>query len=167
MPESRVPADLDRPIDVVESSDGGCTATPGRHFATTEFGGIALGVGPLRPLVSPGRSATEAAKNGTLVFRRAPEHQRWYQLKTLWFSSPAYQGPAWIRGRRLGGRGRIRFGESPELEDPLLSAGPTVNGTNGYREWPGATWITRAGCYMWQVDGTSFSHTIVFRAKLG
>jgi len=52
------------------------------------------------------------------------------------------------------------------LLDPLLSAGPTINGEHGFREWPGATWVPRAGCYAWQVDGTNFSDVIIFRADL-
>jgi hypothetical protein len=168
LPAVRVPTALQRRLRLPEDGRRGCQATPGRQLKASDFGGVALGKGPVRPLVAPANlRATNAAKKGTLVFYRSPEHPGWFELKTLWFSVPSYRGPVWIRARRVEGHGVIRFGEAPELEDPLLSAGSTVNGTRGYREWPGATWIKRGGCYMWQIDGTDFSQLVLFRAALG
>jgi hypothetical protein len=39
-----------------------------------------------------------------------------------------------------------------------------VNGTRGWREWPGATYVGALGCYAWQVGCTSFSDVLVVKA---
>ena len=41
-----------------------------------------------------------------------------------------------------------------------------MNGTGGWREAPGGLWVQAPGCYAWQVDGLTFSETIVVRAVL-
>jgi len=58
------------------------------------------------------------------------------------------------------------MGELPSLVDPQLPPGdiPNLNGADGWREWPGATWLRFPGCYAWQVDGDNFSTAIVFKA---
>ena len=166
LPERRIPDPLRRPLHLPEEPS--CRTTPGRTFEGTEFGGTVLGRAPVVPLVAPATAAGEApALKGVLRFLRSSQRDRWLSIKTLWFAFPRYQGPVWIRARRLDGRGVIRFGESPSLVDPFLPEGPTINGTRGFREWPGATWIKSPGCYAWQVDGVSFSRVIVFRATTG
>ena len=125
-----------------------------------------MGPGPVLPLLAVARPADAGpAKQGMLRFRRNPDHPRWFSLKTLWFSFPSYQGPALIRGRRLDGSGPVGIGEGPSTADPEFQAGPTVNGGDGFREWPGATWLRAPGCYAWQVDGLGFSHVIAFTAQ--
>jgi hypothetical protein len=44
--------------------------------------------------------------------------------------------------------------------------GPTLNGAGGWREAPSGLWVRAPGCYAWQVDGLTFSETIVVRAVL-
>ena len=138
----------------------------GHRFDNGQFAGVALGKGPVQPLIgaiSP--RAAKAALRGVLVFARSPQHPRWFTVKTLWFSKPAYDGATWLRARNVKGAGPVRFGHGADLTDPLLSAGPTMNGERGFREWPGATWVQQPGCYAWQVDGTNFSDVIVFEAR--
>lgn len=54
------------------------------------------------------------------------------------------------------------------LENPTLTAfyTPPVSGLgiDGYREFPGATWVKSPECIAWQVDGLTFSNVIVVRA---
>jgi hypothetical protein len=92
----------------------------------------------------------------------------WREFKTLWFSVPAYQGPFVIRAERLDKQGPIRLGGSgllPTSASPLVvPAGPTLNSWNGWRTVPSGTWAKSPGCYAWQVDGRTFSETIVVRA---
>jgi hypothetical protein len=45
-----------------------------------------------------------------------------------------------------------------------MGSGPTLNGRDGWRQWPGGTWLRTPGCYAWQIDGTDFSDVIVFEA---
>jgi hypothetical protein len=162
-----VPAVLRRPLELPTlNSPRNCPTSSGHRYSNKQFGGIALGRGPLQPLVAPhNRGGFGTALRGVLLFRRSPTNPKWHQLKTLWFARPAYRGPVLIRGRRLNRPGRIVFGEGPEMVDPYLPVGETANGLNGFREWPGATWLRAPGCYAWQIDGRGFSHVVVFRAR--
>jgi hypothetical protein len=161
-----VPDSLRRPLHLPTVAPGGqCPSTSGQSISNDSFGGIALGQGLVQPLV--GTRSWKVAERGVLVFPRPrdrPSLKVWRSVKTLWFAEPAYQGPLLIRGRQLDGPHETVFGEGPTVKNPQLGPGPTLNGTNGWREWPGGTWLRRAGCYAWQVDGTDFSHVIVFKA---
>jgi hypothetical protein len=157
----RIPPALERPLRLPRLGRGAkCPTTSGRRIDNGQFGGIALGRGPVEPLI---------AMAGDLVHGVIAFHHRngWWDAKTLWFSRPGYRGPVLIRGRRLDAPGQIVFGEQPSLIDPQLPPGPTLNGTNGWREWPGGTFIRSLGCYAWQIDGSSFSHIVVFKAVRG
>jgi hypothetical protein len=78
----------------------------------------------------------------------------------------ARDAPVLIRGRRIDKPGVVGFGGSqPALVDPQFAPGATPTGADGIREWPGATWIKAPGCYAWQIDGTTFSSVVVFRAR--
>ena len=154
-----VPQELRRPLHLPTlPRNGRCPTTPGVRFDNGQFGGIALGRPPVLPLVGAVRRDTTS---GAIAFRR---RGRWWSAKTLWFSQPRYQGPVFIRGRKLGGGGKIVFGERPSLFDPQLPPEPTLNGTDGWREWPGATYLRSLGCWAWQIDGPDFSNVVVFRA---
>lgn len=160
-----VPERLRRPLHLPRVvAGGGCPITPRRRYANELFAGSVLGSGPVRPLVAPGGRAPFA--HGSLAFLRSPGSTRWRSIKTLWFSLAAYDGPVLIRGRRLDKRGVVAFGGSqPALVDPQFAPGATLNGADGIREWPDATWIKAPGCYAWQIDGTTFSSVVVFRAR--
>jgi hypothetical protein len=154
----RIPRALRRPLHLPRvGPDWSCPTSSGHRIDNGQFGGIALGPGPVEPLIAMAGDL----ERGVIAFSR---RHGWWSAKTLWFSHPRYQGPVLIRGRRLDGRGRIVFGEDPSLIDPQLPPKPTINGTNGWREWPGGTFIRSLGCYGWQVDGSDFSHVVVFRA---
>jgi hypothetical protein len=164
---TQIPTALRRPLHLpVVKAGERCPATNGRVYANKLFGGIALGEGPVQPVVAVGkkRDATPALR-GVLRFYPYYADKEWHSLKTLWFASPRYAGPTLIRGRQLDGPHLTVFGEQPSILDPLLRAGPTANGRNGFREWPGATYLRAPGCYAWQVDGLAFSNVIVFEAN--
>lgn len=158
----RIPRELRRPLRLPELGPGeSCPTSAGHAFKNSQFGGIALGRGPVQPLIAA--SGGEQTR-GIVPFQRWSGGGHWWSVKTLWFSHPRYRGPVFIRGRRVGGSDQIVFGERPTLVDPQLPPTRTVNGRDGWREWPGATFIRHFGCYAWQVDGTSFSSLIVFKA---
>jgi hypothetical protein len=123
-----------------------------------------LGEPPLQPLIAGG-GPVGSVRDGVIRFSRSYQGHGWYAVKTLWFARPSYQGPAFIRGLQLDGPHNIVFGEAPSLTNPVLPPGPTVNGMNGWREWPGGTWLRAPGCYGWQIDGWNFSHVVVFKAE--
>lgn len=162
-----VPDALRRPLHLPTLGPGGaCPVTPGQRFDNGQFGGVTLGPGPVQPLVAPVTGA-ERVLQGIVPVGRYASQPGWLEVKTLWFASPDYAGPIYIRGRQLDGPHQPVFGEgTPRSLEFQIGPGATINGTDGWREWPGATWLRATGCYAWQIDGTDFSHVIVFQATL-
>src|SRR5262245_20213639 len=81
--------------------------------------------------------------------------------KVLWVIDAAYDGPVLIRGGPIGGAAPVRFGRgaSPAAQMQL----PPASTAGFWRDVPSYTRVRTAGCYFWQVDGTAFSYSIVFR----
>jgi hypothetical protein len=162
-----IPSSLRRPLHLPSVATGdACPTSSGRTYTNSQFGGISLGSGPVLPLVGVARERDGgAAKEGVLRVRPYADYPGWLFVKTLWFSFPRYQGPVLLRGRQLDGSQDLAMGEPPTI-DPELTAGATANGEEGFREWPGGTWVKGPGCYAWQVDGLDFSYVIVFKAEV-
>jgi hypothetical protein len=141
-----------------------CPTSRGRAFRNSIFSGTAIGRGPVRPIVAAGQARLLRA--GIVQFERGADG--WWGAKTLWFAPRTYQGPVLLRGRRIDRPGPLAFGEQPAALARQIPPGPdhSVNVHDRVRHWPGSTWIQRAGCYAWQVDGEGFSTTIVFRGEL-
>ena len=161
-----IPDALRRPLAFPRVPPGAdCPVTSGHLVNNGQFGGLALGEGPVQPIAAGGGSLTEGLRFRAYVLPHArPPYRGWYSMKTLWFARPEYRGPVFIRGRQLDGPHTVVLGEGPSLVDPQLGPGDTLNGIEGWREWPGGTSLRTPGCYAWQVDGTDFSHVIVFKA---
>jgi hypothetical protein len=89
----------------------------------------------------------------------------WSGARVTWRAAASYKGPILIRGRQVGGSGAVGFGEghTPYDELQLLDAGQGAPSGSG-RAWLTFTRVKGPGCYAYQVDGTSFSDVIVFRA---
>ena len=141
-----VPAALQRPLHLPIA---GCGVS-GTH---TIAGTAVLGTGPVGPAQSP-RPALSAFINSG-----------WSGARVTWLASAAYTGPILIRGRQIGGPHAVGFGLGNVPYDQLQvndSAGPSAGGT---RQWPAFIRVRGAGCYAYQVDGTSFSDVIVFRPR--
>jgi hypothetical protein len=85
----------------------------------------------------------------------------WKGARVNWRAS-GYSGPILIRGRELGGSGAVGFGEGHVPYDELQLLGAAVDAPP--RQWPSFTRVRAPGCYAYQVDGTTFSAVIVFRA---
>jgi hypothetical protein len=88
----------------------------------------------------------------------------WSGARVTWASAPAYGGPVLIRGGQLGGAQPVGFGEGNVPVDELQLLSSALPAPGGAREWPSFTRVRKPGCYAYQVDGTSFSTVIVFRA---
>jgi hypothetical protein len=92
----------------------------------------------------------------------------WFTTKVRWVGGPDYVGPVLVRGRRIDGEGEVRF----EFDDPngrrATSPEMALEAFRGWNDWPSSTLLPApgAGCYAYQVDGTSFTEVIVFRALL-
>jgi hypothetical protein len=158
-----LPASLDRPLTLPTLQPGqACPVTLAVDSGMRDsFLYLRPGPGPVYPNGAVGLQGNAYLDPGGSV-------NGWASFKTLWFSTPSYQGPWVIRGKQLDGPSPVIFGEAPTVSELVVPAGPTVNETNdGYREAPGGTYLRGPGCYAWQVDGISFSYVIVFRVVSG
>jgi hypothetical protein len=81
---------------------------------------------------------------------------QWVSQSLRWFAKEALQDRALIRGRRLDGGARIRFGKDgrSELRFPWTGEHRT---TVRFRT---------GGCYAFQIDTLKTSRVVVFRAKI-
>lgn len=127
--------------------------------------GPALGDGPLYAVGLGAYGVLGIARGGDFA------GSAWGGNKVLWLSSPAYRGPALIRGRQLNGPDPVRFerGDRPpaELRFPLHTGVGSAGTERGWRELPSYTRLRVPGCYAYQVDGIGFTETIVFDATAG
>jgi hypothetical protein len=85
----------------------------------------------------------------------------WQAGRVTWQAS-GYSGPILIRGREVGGPHAIGFGEGHVPYDELQLKGAAMGVPPGM--FPSFTRVRSRGCYAYQVDGTSFSEVIVFKA---
>jgi len=137
-----VPPSLRRPLQLPADDGGPCPVT----LRTS---------GPVFP------------STGTQVGMGSFTGSPWLGTRVTWAANASYTGPILIRGGEIGGTGALGFGSGsrPYDELQLLDAGrqaPPV--VNGGRAWLSYTRVRSSGCYAYQVDGTSFSEVIVFRA---
>jgi hypothetical protein len=153
-----LPAKLIRPLDFPVATGARCPATAGQLVITHDFGAWSLRNGP----VGVAMDNAGDLRHGKVNLAHGPSG--WDNLKTHFFSIPAYQGPFLVRAQRLDRPGPIRLGGGPSQTAPLVvPRGPTPNGTHGWREIPYLTFVKAPGCYGWQVDGLTFSEVIVAR----
>jgi len=91
----------------------------------------------------------------------------WSGDKVLWWVAGTYTGPVLIRGHRIDGPQFVRFdvGSPPPLE-LRIRAGKGSSFWKGARDRPSYTRVRAAGCYAYQIDGTSFSRVIIFKARV-
>jgi hypothetical protein len=83
--------------------------------------------------------------------------------KALWGVSPTYRGALLVRGRRLDGQGAVRFGPRRRMRSWWRGLWPEQR--SRWRYGVADTFLPRAGCYAFQVDGSSFSERIFFVAR--
>ena len=161
---------LQRPLHLPRLPVGaGCPVSPPAHFAFSRYGvSRGIGPGPAYPIGigQPGSRLAwvRPAANNAFV------GSAWGGEKVLWFVAPGYRGPVLIRGGRLDAPGQVRFGQAVTPAAELRVAAGEVNGIPpgialvGQRYLPSVTRLEAPGCYAYQIDGTSFSRVIVFRA---
>jgi hypothetical protein len=127
------------------------------------FGGSGIGRGPVYPGLG--------SSGGLLYATRDQQYGGpWFGDKVFWYSLPTYLGPVLIRGRRLDGSQLVRFngGRLPSSE-LRIEPGETVSWhgqPRGSRGVPSGVRIIAPGCYGFQIDGTTFSQVVIFKADL-
>jgi hypothetical protein len=116
-----------------------------------------LGDGPLYPVGDYFR------RDGvTLELRREDRTaDKAYQKKVRWLGN-GYAGPVLFRAARLDGPGTARVELSRIGQSQ--AGGYLLVLTDPDNDLPATTTVSGPGCYAYQVDGTTFSETIVFRA---
>ena len=104
-------------------------------------------------------------EHSVLHYRDAAFPPPWTGQKVLWVASPKYRGPIFIRGHQLRGRWWLGFdGWNGRPYAEMRLDRPTANAGAEWREFPSYTRVRAPGCYAYQIDGTTFSRIVVFRA---
>jgi hypothetical protein len=166
-------AKLHRPLHLPKVAPG--ASCPVSRVARVDFEkyGVAKGIGP-----GPAYPIGFTQPGSRLQFPYPPDPagefagSSWSGTKVLWFVTPRYRGPVLIRGGRLDRPDRLRFdrGKVPpkEMRIPRNASGGWPPGVEdkGQRYRPSYTRLRAPGCYAYQIDGTTFSRVIVFKAEL-
>jgi hypothetical protein len=125
------------------------------------FGGFGIGRGPVYPgLPDAFFMATRDLQYGST----------WYGAKVFWFALPSYRGRFLIRGRQLDGPNPVGFNGQRRAHDELRVEPYDSVGWTGQpyhsRGIPTDVRIHAKGCYAFQIDGTTFSRTVVVAADV-
>ncbi len=151
-----LPAGLTRPLHLPRLAPGArCPVTTGRDSTTRYVGGLMFGDTPVQMIFGdrgdPARGLVELG---------APEQTSWLAAENSLLISPDYRGPVLLRGRRLDSPGTAFFDGSTvsSYVDPPHDANTQSDGS---RTPPASVFVRSAGCYGFQIDGTTFSETIV------
>ena len=166
-PASRSSESLHRPLHLPRVAPGApCPVSrvdPTVSFVSRFGTAGGLGAGPAYPILPTGVLQLAPAANFN--------SKSWAGQKVLWLVLPSYRGPVLIRGARLDGNSLVRFqnGNVPpaQLTIPVYTRGGQPGGVTppaGTRYLPSYTRLLGPGCYAYQIDGTTFSRVIVFRA---
>jgi hypothetical protein len=106
--------------------------------------------------------------NAVVALRPEEREDNAYWNKTLWAVDPKYDRPVLIRARGLDPPQLVQFakpsgtpGGSAEQVGELEFRREE---TDSWRYGPSVTILPGAGCYAFQIDGTTFSKMIVFEA---
>lgn len=150
-----------RPLHVPTLAKGApCPLSP-PHPIAAQYG-PGLGGGPAFPVLGATVRPSVLAYGPPQNF----QSQAWGGQKVLWAIAPTYSGPVLIRGRQVDGPHDLRFdlGASGDPPPPELALVAANLDANGWSSLPSHTRVQAAGCYAYQVDGTTFSVVIVFQA---
>ncbi|MGC5033697.1 hypothetical protein [Micromonospora sp. DT229] len=135
--------------------DGTCPAPEPQRWSNPDQARRVLGTGPLYPVADyfvedalPLRPSDRQADGS-------------YTVKMRWLAV-GYTGPVLVRAGRIDAPGDASA-EFSYLGEPRHGGHHAVL-TGPDADLPGTTTVGGPGCYAYQVDGTSFSYTIVFRA---
>jgi hypothetical protein len=129
---------------------------------------VDLGLNGVRSLPGTGPAYPVLTGDGTLDFFYPPGPTQefygsdWSGQKVLWWVTAAYRGPVLIRGRQLDGPNLLRF----DRGEPRPPAEIRIAPGRGLRARGSYTRLRAAGCYGYQIDGTTFSRVIVFEARI-
>ena len=156
---------LRRPLHLPRMAAGGrCPVGAGRLAASLARGlphVPAAGVGPAYLLSVGGERAGVVSIAGSVR-----DAQGWRGQKAPWWADRRFGGPILIRGVRIDGHGPVAFArQTGQHLSALYERRGMGRQPNGWRAWPSALLVRTPGCFALQVDGTTFSETIVIRVR--
>ncbi|MEV2241764.1 hypothetical protein [Micromonospora sp. NPDC049891] len=132
-----------------------CPVTEPRPWSDSDQAHRVLGPGPLYPVA-------DYFADGALQLRDEDREQDGtYTKKVRWIGS-GYTGPVLVRAARIDapGSATVKFSYTGESRDDAHHAVLSQPDS----DLPATTTVSGPGCYAYQVDGVSFSVTVVFRA---
>ncbi len=94
----------------------------------------------------------------------ASDVKGWSAFKTIWFSSPGYQGPFDVRAARLDASGLVALQDGAGLSPIVVPGGRALNQEDGWRAIPDGTYVRGPGCYGFEIDTLHSSEIVVIRA---
>jgi hypothetical protein len=167
-------AKLYRPLHLPTlAPEAPCPISKAARFNFAKYG-AARGIGP-----GPAYPVGGITQPGSVVLFEYPPNpyslfadSDWSGQKVPWFVAPSYRGRVLIRGGRLDSPDTLRFNfgrvPSEEMRIPIGARGGGRPGWKniGQRFRPAVTRLRAAGCYAYQIDGSTFSRIIVFRAVI-
>jgi hypothetical protein len=152
-PMTDVWTSLRRPVRVPTLGRNG--TCPVAHPANNDFARYGVGHG-----IGPGPAYPIGVAGGTIAITwrgNDVDAALWGVQKVLWFVRPSYHGPVLVRGIGLDNPYTVRF-ERDRIPPAELRL------PEGTRNRPSYVRIRKPGCYAFQIDGLTFSRSIVFRA---
>lgn len=161
----RAPAALYRRIRIPPAPRGTCPTSASRRLV---IGGwltaTVFGSGPVYVAFLEPRPEIPVIRFLPPASAVAPDRTA---VPVKWLASPAYRGPILIRGIDLGGHAAVYFTHGNDVfADMPLAPGDPANSYQRWRQWPEGIEVSRSGCYALQIDGLTFTSTVVFRAKI-
>jgi hypothetical protein len=133
-----------------------CPAATPRPWSGPGQAGRVLGDGPLYPIA-------DYFRDGAVLQLRPDDRlpDGTYEKKVRWLGA-GYAGPVLVRAGRIDGPGAAsaKFSYVGSARD----GGHYAELTEADNDLPATTTVSGPGCYAYQVDGATFSRTIVFRA---
>lgn len=150
----------DRPIHLRALRAGeSCPTSSGTLLRLPNATGVAVGGGPVKVIVPQAGDLTHGR-----VILAPSDVPGWQGIKTHWVVRPSYGGWVVVRGKRLDGSGPVALLGEAAIGPLLIQPGSGPNDSGGWREQPSGTYVRTAGCYGFQVDGATFSYSIVLQA---
>lgn len=148
-------------------SGGTRTTVPNQpHIFGAGPGALWFGDGPVYftwswSLVPPGDRANFSLSG-------VPVETPGQRAKTPWTAVPSYTGAIVVRGQAVDGSGRVlHFDGGNELgaNEVMTLQSPHGGGTDGlWQFWASSMWVPAPGCYGIQIDTTTRTEIVVFKA---
>lgn len=149
-----------RPLRLPTLTPGqSCPTNSGQTLTLANASGPAILVGAVGVTIPQRGNLSE----GTVDLAQS-DVPGWYGIKTHWLVKPDYAGPLVVRAESLDGSGPISILADAGSGPLVITSDSTANGADGWREQPSGTYVKGPGCYGVQLDGTSFSVSLVFKA---